>query len=299
MEISRDVRIVFSDLDGTLVHYPQELRRYSFVEELEDGKFLVRYKDSGEERICLALPSTTRGYSLISLETCQRIKEIRDKGMHFVYISGARTVTFERRRSFLPLVDFEVFENGGVITQQGKVDLEWQQNIFNFIGSKYSLQTPVEERQGSLWDVYRLLSQKGFTLDVNGYLTQFRVRVPESNTRLAEEWSHLEPEIQQKMNVQVVSNLNLLDVIPSVSGKENAAKYILTKLQLDPSHAVFLMDDDNDLKLAHECGQVVVVNISHPKVLEQLKSDGSKWHRVQKQGVLASEEALDYILRQL
>ncbi|EME31588.1 uncharacterized protein Gasu_12590 [Galdieria sulphuraria] len=240
MEISRQIRIVFSDLDGTLVHYPQELKRYSQIEQLNDGKFVVRYKDSGEERICLALPSTTRGYSLISLETCQRIEEIREKGVYFVYISGARTVTFENRRSLLPIVDFEVFENGGVITQQGKVDQEWQQTISSFIGSNYSLRTPVEERQGSLWDAYRLLLQKGFKLDADGYLTQFRVKKPQGNTELDKEWSIMESEIQQKLNVKVVCNLNELDVIPSIAGKENAAKHILKKLQLDTYHTAFL-----------------------------------------------------------
>lgn len=59
------------------------------------------------------------------------------------------------------------------------------------------------------------------------------------------------------------------------------------------------MDDDNDLKLAYECGQVVVVNASHPKVAQQLEKNHSHWYRVQKKGVLASEEALDYILCQL
>lgn len=161
-----NIRIVFSDLDGTLVHYPQELQRYADIEQLNDGNFLVRYNNSGEERICLPLPSTTRGYSLISLETCRRINEIRQKGIYFVYITGARTVTFENRRSLLPLADFEVFENGGVITQQGKIDAEWQRNVFDFIGSTYSLQTPVEERQGSLWDAYRFLSQKGFQVRI-------------------------------------------------------------------------------------------------------------------------------------
>lgn len=247
----------------------------------------------------MSLPSKTRGYALISEETCKRIEEVREKGVYFVYTSGARTVTFENRRTILPKVDFEVFENGGVITQQGKLDEEWQQIIFNFMGSRYNIATPPEERPGPLWDVYRLLSQTGLKLDANGYLTQFRFKVPEPDTELGKEWKRIEAELRQNEAVQLVSNLNQLDILPSISGKENAAKHILRKLSLDSSSAALLMDDENDLKLAQECRHVVVVNVSHSKVSEQLERNNSCWHRVQNQGVLASEEALDYILSQL
>jgi hypothetical protein len=71
-------------------------------------------------------------------------------------------------------------------------------------------------------------------------LTQFRFKVPEPDTELGKEWKRIEAELRQNEAVQLVSNLNQLDILPSISGKENAAKHILRKLSLDSSSAALL-----------------------------------------------------------
>ena len=42
-------------------------------------------------------------------------------------------------------------------------------------------------------------------------------------------------------------NLGHADVFPATSGKENAAKYLMSKFDADPSSSFLLCDDDNDV----------------------------------------------------
>ena len=45
-------------------------------------------------------------------------------------------------------------------------------------------------------------------------------------------------------------NLGHADVFPSTSGKENAAKYLMSRFDADPSSSFLLCDDDNDIGVA-------------------------------------------------
>ena len=42
-------------------------------------------------------------------------------------------------------------------------------------------------------------------------------------------------------------NLGVADVYPSTSGKEAAARHLMTALKAQPQHCCLLCDDDNDL----------------------------------------------------
>ena len=42
-------------------------------------------------------------------------------------------------------------------------------------------------------------------------------------------------------------NLGHADVFPCTSGKENAAKYLMSKFDANPSSCFLLCDDDNDI----------------------------------------------------
>lgn len=107
------VSIVFSDLDGTLVHYPKDFGAYADIASSSDGHVVVRYRDSGEERQCRVLESMTGGLAYLSERSVTLIDEIRSAGGIFVLITGARSSTYASRRAKLPVVDYEVFENGG------------------------------------------------------------------------------------------------------------------------------------------------------------------------------------------
>eukprot|EP00871_Galdieria_phlegrea_P003792 jgi/Galph1/4413/GphlegSOOS_G3121.1 len=303
-------KVIFSDLDGTLLHYPEHLERFietlwfqndylnrfSTVVPVDETRAVVRYKDSGEERVCVPVPSSTRGSAYISMRTFELINHIREKGIIFVYVTGARSTTFESRRHLLPQVDFEVCESGGRITRQGK-EVDWNSYIMQQINLDCS--EPANQNLIPLWETYRLLQGEGFHVDARGYLTQFRLDLSNADPSLIKLWKEKYEPSMKARNLQVVYNLNKIDILPSISGKKNAAKYILDKLRIEPSAATCLMDDENDLDLAKYCGQVIVIGISHPRVAQELELYASQWRTVRHQGVLATEEALEYILTSL
>ena len=103
---NNEVCIIFSDLDGTLIHYPSS-----------DNNFL--------NRDVLDLPKSSSGLSgIISAQTLCSIRTIRNGNcggiggsnkVKFVLISGMRTSTFLQRLPFLPKADAYATENGGRI----------------------------------------------------------------------------------------------------------------------------------------------------------------------------------------
>jgi hypothetical protein len=104
------IRMVFSDVDGTLAHYPENLDNFN------DDDF-VKFP-----------PSSTGMRGIISRETltlCHKIRQtkvadpsISEKdatSVKFAVVSGMRTTTLLQRLPYLPLADAYCSENGGRI----------------------------------------------------------------------------------------------------------------------------------------------------------------------------------------
>ena len=85
-----DIRIVFSDVDGTLVHYPEE----SSSENEQDGN-----------RILKLPPSATGMQGIISSRTLEYCRDLRRQNKKLVLISGMRTTTLLKRIPYLPRAD--------------------------------------------------------------------------------------------------------------------------------------------------------------------------------------------------
>jgi hydroxymethylpyrimidine pyrophosphatase-like HAD family hydrolase len=107
---NNEICIIFSDLDGTLIHYPSSDNNLSTKKDVS----------------VLNLPKSSSGLSgIISAQTLCSIRTIRNgncggiggsnKGVKFVLISGMRTSTFLQRLPFLPKADAYATENGGRI----------------------------------------------------------------------------------------------------------------------------------------------------------------------------------------
>ena len=71
-------------------------------------------------------------------------------------------------------------------------------------------------------------------------------------------------------------NLGHADVFPSTSGKENAAKYLMSKFDADPSSSFLLCDDDNDIG---ELPSIVFKMLSNPVLHSFQLSPSSICHR--------------------
>ena len=85
-------RILFSDIDGTIMHGPECLDR--------NAEMLV------------TPPSASGRQGVISAETFRKVARLREQGIKFVVISGARLSTLLMRLAYLPVADAFVCENG-------------------------------------------------------------------------------------------------------------------------------------------------------------------------------------------
>ena len=99
MAAERHKHAVFSDIDGTLVHYPVDLSK-------EDNSLLIHLP-----------PSKTGTRGVVSRKTlylCQKLRSVNN-GTPLILVSGMRTTTLFQRMPYLPTADAYVCESGGRI----------------------------------------------------------------------------------------------------------------------------------------------------------------------------------------
>lgn len=138
------LRAIFSDIDGTVVHYKASLLSlgYEMVAttaagdtsaSIESGDIrpnlapcpsvVWRHRESGRSVHCLEVPSATLGGGYISRGTLKLVDDLRRLGVAFVLMTGARTSTFLSRllSHTLPICDYGVCEGGGRIWRLSEV----------------------------------------------------------------------------------------------------------------------------------------------------------------------------------
>jgi hypothetical protein len=235
--------IVFSDLDGTLIHYPE------VVDHAE------------EEQILQLPPSSTGMVGIISLQTLLKCQEIRKKGVKFVLVSGMRSSTLLKRLPYLPKADAYCCEAGGRIfypstSSEGykvepvvykgadgeateafyiKEDMEWRQRMVQlyaagpdgFAGgddaeSTSLIPVPVDDRKGALWSFARSLMKQNLALDTKGYATCFRVNRKQQETEESQAAfdALIRGEIEYPFELSSSVNLGCVDFYPISSGKK-------------------------------------------------------------------------------
>jgi len=248
---SSQIQIVFSDVDGTLVHYPS---KSSTKENDQDGLLFLP-------------PSSTGMKGVISYKTLSLCLKIRRKGAKFVLVSGMRTSTLLSRLPYLPVADAYCSEGGGRIFYSIPIqntkndidnekiiihpkdtlsppfqlveDMDWrkimekenaagsqgyenkEEHLYNTDFSKKVL--PFEQRSGLLWDFARDLVKDGWVLDTKGYATNFRVNLKQqtSDKLLTSPgfFQNLPSQVPKGINCSV--NLGCIDFYPAASGKKN------------------------------------------------------------------------------
>jgi hypothetical protein len=239
----KDILVVFSDLDGTLVHYPKKLPK------------------SERHNALLKLPPSTTGMrGIVSSKTLSLTQDIRKKGAKFVLVSGMRTSTFLNRVPFLPRADAYCTEAGGRIFYPVKQDvegfvvkpqkydgctpedmapfslvedMEWRAKMESVCGN-YGLSNLKElslnpskipdlnERDGLLWDFARHLTAKGYVLDLAGYSSCFRVNQKQQTTISDDDFAALSNgELSAWDGLGKSINLSCVDFYPAGSGKKN------------------------------------------------------------------------------
>jgi len=236
--------LVFSDLDGTLIHYPDSL-------------------PDNDESLLKLPPSSTGLRGIVSCETLKLTQELRRQGKKFILISGMRTTTLLNRLPYLPKADAYCSEAGGRIfyptdemkegclftvepeTFEGASDddlkpfgivedMDWRQQMeqysgqFDMDGSSFQkmesfVSTPVDDRESSnLWDYARNLQKKGYVVDMKGYSSCFRLN-KKHQTEIPDDdfYRLIDEEALKKAGLDTSVNLSCIDIYPAISGKKN------------------------------------------------------------------------------
>lgn len=298
------VDVLFSDLDGTLVHYPKEFNEYADIVSTNEqaGTVTIQYKFTGEQCECMPLISKTGGKSYISLRTNQLIQQLRNTEVVFVIITGARSSTYLGRRPFLPAADFEFFENGGRKLANGIVDPLWTDSFSEVVGPVSDRSAivpdmpPPAQRAGTLWKLYNKLVEDGWAIDAREYTTNFRIDVNKTAGKTTADFERVVQTDVLPNGMASSFNLGKADIYPNGSGKANAARHILQLTGTAPEDAVALFDDDNDIELGALCGLSFLPGATSNSVHEALKSH-PQWTLMNRRGFLGTEDALERVIQ--
>lgn len=321
---------VFSDIDGTLVHYPES---HDLAQDTKEGWILLPRSKTG----------TVGVISELTIESCQAL---RRKGVRLVLVTGARTSTLLQRLPYLPLADAYVTENGGRIFYPTKEpppvnsrnqkcfvfehysepdnqsvtiveDSEWRQHMQSIVDSSgypgnemndgpAASRIALPQRQGVLWEYARKLEQTGIVLDTNGYATCFRInRKQQRDAQIFDDLLRQTNDAIVQLPDGLVSSINLgcMDVYPGISGKKNACQYLAQKMlggdgeTVLAQNCVCLCDDDNDLAMAKACRHAYLPGLSSESMKKAVQVDrGHYTYSEDLEGTEATEAALREIL---
>ena len=228
-KMKKPIQIIFSDVDGTLVHYPD-------LTKVEENKNL------------LYLPASSTGMrGIISYKTLELCSQIREEGKKIVLVSGMRTSTLFSRLPYLPKADAYCSDGGGrifyrvdegdddddsnrIYPKNGDLpfhveeDMKWRSIMedTNAAGRDgYKSEVKLEERQGLLWDYARSLMERGWILDTKGYATCFRINRKQQLSTVMEQQNFDDLTFKIPDGLSSSVNLGCIDIYPKASGKKH------------------------------------------------------------------------------
>jgi hydroxymethylpyrimidine pyrophosphatase-like HAD family hydrolase len=182
------------------------------------------------------------------------------------------------------------------------------------------------EKQGPLWDVYRMLAAEDALgkgtgkakMDGRSFVSSFMVTVAAQNVHptlgmadVTEEEKVLrqmtEETLKPKYNVEMCINLGKAQFAPVGINKRTALEHVAAKLGVSlaaapaPAQgpkkvACALFDDENDLGFASACSLGYAPSVAHPSVIPALEQLGPRFQRAPIQGLLGTEFALTQLL---
>ena len=197
------IKAIFSDLDGTIVHFPAWFEQHGtkIVSRDLEAKRAVVESPSGETRECRLLPSSTMGDGFVSERTIELVAALRAEGIAFVIVTAARKSTLFERQPMLPACDAACCETGSRVylgTDDGLdgLDLEWAAR-FEHITGPLERELDVSERPEPLWQFFRTLRSEvvGLKCDSRSYYGCFRVDTKD------------DPAVDAKLREVIAANL--------------------------------------------------------------------------------------------
>ncbi|CUG86773.1 Hypothetical protein, putative [Bodo saltans] len=241
-----DVQAIFSDMDGTLVHYEKAMEKQGYVMLNIDGTPCASYNPTEHNTLAITrcgvemqrvvflhtptetkvpsvkVPSLTLGGGYVSLASLELVEELRCRfGVSIILMTGARTSTMLMRRKSgtIPIVDYDVCEGGGKVFEVfGRPTLEeptlcpsWTAQFVSTTGAPEQLDSDPLTRQGPLWDVFRILHADGYHLDAKSFSTSFLVDLGKSKVVLSGSKSidEAERDVKQQFTESITQKYNV------------------------------------------------------------------------------------------
>jgi len=322
------IKVIFSDVDGTLVHYPD----HTIEPELElDSETVLSESEEKNDELVYLPASSTGMKGIISRRTFDLCDTIRSShNRKIVLVSGMRTTTLQARVPFLPRADAYASENGGrifypltvvstdnntsTLTDKNTESTSIEDSVFyDKDGTAFQLKEDLEWRNEmdttELYNLAKELEDDGWVLDKKGYSTCFRVHRKKQTTK-QEQFNELSNIIISRKieGIACTTNLGCVDFYPRVSGKKNCCEYLANKFLSKSStsnflseHCVCMCDDDNDLEMAMACGHAYIPGISSESMEKTIEANRDHFtvtydSEEKREGVFATEYALDLIL---
>eukprot|EP00966_Prymnesium_polylepis_P305359 7056403-Prymnesium_polylepis.1 len=152
------LRAIFSDIDGTLVHYANSFEAHGvrIVSSNEQAKSAVVVSAGGERRDCRLVQSSTMGLSVVSERKIALVDALRAEGIRFSVVTAARKSTMLQRWPLLPECDAHVCESGGRVYLGSDLDRGFSDRFDRMAGDLETALNP-DERPEPLWRFYRSL----------------------------------------------------------------------------------------------------------------------------------------------
>lgn len=201
MAIEQKIKLLSSDVLGTLVHLPSESASGALLEELtEVGS--RRYVHKG---------------------TQQYLQELRQLGITVVLLSGMRVSSYNAMAPHLPH-DFAAIEDGSLLLKDGRRDEEWENQIALEL---VALNLYKED-----------LRRSGLIIDDADRTASFRINPVEYNERKdLEQLTHDFPElddfskhIRRTTHKPLPPSYEVFQYVPASSGKANVLAFIMRRL---------------------------------------------------------------------
>jgi len=332
-------RVVFSDVDGTLVHYPDHAARSGNNDDGDGSSFL-----SSPSMIQLP-PSSTGMRGVISSKTIRLAQTLRSEGcVKLVLVSGMRGTTLLKRLPYLPRADAYACDSGGrifypvddVVSRENEYDgpiikpvafegasdrdlvpfgiredLEWKSMITRTDAAGihgFDDDVEISKKRGLLWDFARTLMSDGFVVDYKGYSTCFRVNRRQQSDDIDDAKFASLLTLDPPDGISASINLGCADFYPSKSGKKNCCQYLVQKFAphtgtLSKS-AVCICDDDNDLEMALAAKHAFIPSVTSDSMAKAIATNPGKFTVTEDNAssiieTAATEVALSSILEML
>lgn len=200
-------KILFTNIHDTLIH----------GREAPPGDLILKGDD---------------GNQWISKEALTELSRFREEGGLVYLVSGTRRRNYDGIAGAIPH-DGALLEHGGLILEVGyDLDKDWEATL------------GLANVNNSLGDAERSFKMSGYKIDSDGRVASFRLyRERDEGRRLPDYMkSAVEASLENNPDIRAVRNQDMMDIIPSLSGKANAIKHVLDGI--DEPYMVFCFGDD-------------------------------------------------------